>query len=347
MPEMPRMPETPPHLASLPSVAEEALAAADLDARLAGADQPFVVRGLAADWPLVQAARQGAGAARQYLLAHRRDRSFPANVGHSGGDPRLFYDAGMAMNFRMVQAPLEQLFAAMAAAEGDPQAPVLYLSSIDMDAYFAGLAEANRLPLGARRPLESIWIGTPTRIAAHNDVPENLAVCAAGRRRFTLFPPEQFANLYPGPLDNTPAGRPVSMVDLHRPDFTAYPRFRQALDAALVAELEPGDALFVPSLWWHHVEGLAPFNVLVNYWWRDVPHFLGQPEDALLHAILALRDLPLRDRERWRALFDHYVFGDGGPPVDHLPAEARGILAPLTPATAGQLRARLLRSLSR
>lgn len=341
------MAELLPHLARLPRVAEEAVAAADLDARLAGADRPFVVRGLAADWPLVRAGLQGGDAARQYLLDHRRDRSFPANVGQAGGDPRLFYDAGMAMNFRMVQAPLEQLFAAMAAAEGDPQAPVLYLSSIDMDAYFAGLAEANRLPLGARRPLESIWIGTPTRIAAHNDVPENLAVCAAGRRRFTLFPPEQFANLYPGPLDNTPAGRPVSMVDLHRPDFTAHPRFRQALDAALVAELEPGDALFVPSLWWHHVEGLAPFNVLVNYWWRDVPHFLGQPEDALLHAILALRDLPLRDRERWRALFDHYVFGDGGPPVDHLPAEARGILAPLTPETAGQLRARLLRSLSR
>jgi Cupin-like domain len=178
-------------------------------------------------------------------------------------------------------------------------------------------------------------------------VPDNLAICAAGRRRFTLFPPEQFANLYPGPLENNPGGRPVSMVDLHQPDFTAYPRFAEALAAAQVAELEPGDALFVPSLWWHHVEGLAPFNLLVNYWWRDAPHYLGQPEDALLHAILAIRDLPDEAKARWQAQFAHYVFGPSDQAAAHLPDHAQGVLAPLTPETAGQLRAKLLRGLAR
>lgn len=341
------MAEAPAHLASLPRVAEERMTPDALDARLGGAREPFVVRGLAEDWPLVRAGLEGAEAARRYLVRHRRDRAFPANIGTSGGDDRLFYDAAMGMNFRMVQGPLEQFLAAMAAAEGDPSAPVLYLSSIDMRDYFTGLVEANHVPLGDRRPLESIWIGTRTRIAAHNDVPDNLAVCAVGKRRFTLFPPEQFANLYLGPLENTPAGRPVSMVDLREPDLAAHPRFAEALAHAQVAELEPGDALFVPSLWWHHVEGLAPFNVLVNYWWRDVPHFLGQPEDALLHAILALRDLPAADKARWRDLFDHYVFVDGADVTQRLPDHARGILAPLTLETAGQIKARLLRSLAR
>jgi len=114
-----------------------------------------------------------------------------------------------------------------------------------------------------------------------------------------------------------------------------------------VAELGPGDALFVPSLWWHHVEGLAPFNVLVNYWWRDAPAFLGKPEDALLHAILAVRDLPEPDKDRWRAVFEHYVFENGAEVAGHLPEEARGILAPLNPETAGRIRAKLLRGLSR
>jgi hypothetical protein len=328
-------------------VAEEVVARTELAARLDGARAPFVVRGLALDWPLVEAARKGADSARGYLAARGRARTMTASIGAPRGGDRLFYDAAMGMNFRMAQGPLEGFLAAMASTEKDSDAPVIYLASVDMRDYFDGLAEANRLPLGERATIESIWIGTRTRIAAHNDVPDNLAVCAAGRRRFTLFPPEQFRNLYIGPLENTPAGRPVSMVDFRTPDFEAYPRFRDALATAQVAELEPGDALFVPSLWWHHVEGLAPFNILVNYWWREVPPYLGKPELALFHAILSVRDLPQADKQRWRELFDHYVFANGADVTDHLPVEGRGILAPLTAETAGQIRAYLLRSLAR
>jgi len=333
--------------ALLPRVREETVAPQDLDACLTSAREPFVVRGLAADWPLVRAGLESSTAAQLYLIRHRRERTMTANIGAPGGGDRLFYNAEMGMNFRMAQGQLEGFLHAMARAETDPQAPVIYLASVDMRDYFSGLAEANCLPLGARRPIESIWIGNRTCIAAHNDVPENVAVCAAGRRRFTLFPPEQFANLYPGPLENTPAGRPVSMVNLRNPDFAAHPRFREAREHAQVAELSPGDALFIPSLWWHHVEGLAPFNILVNYWWRDVPSWLGKPEHALFHAILALRDLPDRDKARWRDLFDHYVFENGAEVTDHLPEEGRGILAPLTAETAGQIRAHLLRGLAR
>lgn len=341
------MAELPEHLSALPKVAEEVLTPDDLDARLRGAQEPFVVRGLARDWPLVEAGLRSCAAARDYLTCLARERAFPASIGEPGGDRRLFYDDAMQVNFRMAQGPFAAWMDAIAAAEADPAAPTVYLSSIDMGDYFAGLAEANRLPLGARRAIASIWIGTPTRIAAHSDVPDNLAVCAAGRRRFTLFPPDQFANLYPGPLENNPGGRPVSMVDLHQPDPDRFPRFAKALAAARVAELEPGDAVFVPSLWWHHVEGLEPFNVLVNYWWRDVPYFLGQPEDALFHAILAIRDLPEAEKALWQAQFEHYVFSGADQARAHLPDHAQGILAPLTGETAGQIRAKLLRGLSR
>lgn len=341
------MADTASLAAGLSRVAEEALTPADLDARLRAADAPFVVRGLARDWPLVAAGLESSAKAREYLVAHARERAFPVNIGLPGGGERLFYDETMGVNFRMANGPLRPILDGIGANEDKPDAPAIYLSSVDMGDYFTGLAEANRLPLGDRNPIESIWIGTRTRIAAHNDVPNNIAVCAVGKRRFTLFPPEQFANLYLGPLENTPAGRPVSMVDFSAPDFGRFPRFAEALAHAQVAELEPGDAVYIPSQWWHHVEGLAPFNVLVNYWWRDAPHFLGQPEDALFHAILALRDLPEADKARWRALFDHYVFTNGADVTQHLPPEARGILAPLDAETAGQIRAKLLRSLSR
>jgi len=184
---------------------------ASLDVRLRGAREPFVVRGLVADWPLVAAGRESAKAARDYLLKHRRDRPFTVSIGAPGAGDRLFYDDDMGMNFRTGKSSLADIFSGIDANEGRRDAPAIYLSSIDMHEYFDGLDAANRVDLGDRQLLASIWIGTRTRIAAHNDFPDNLACCAVGRRRFTLFPPEQFENLYLGPIDNTPAGRAVSM----------------------------------------------------------------------------------------------------------------------------------------
>jgi hypothetical protein len=318
-----------------------------LDTMLRTARTPFVVRGLVANWPLVAAARQSGAAARAYLLKHQRDRPFTVSIGEPRTQGRLFYDEAMGMNFRTGRGALGDIFAGIDANEQAIDGPAIYLASIDVHDYFDGLHEANQVDLGSREPLASIWIGTRTRIAAHNDFPDNLACCAAGRRRFTLFPPDQFANLYLGPVDNTPAGRPVSMVDFTSPDFAQFPNFREALAHSQVAELEAGDAVFIPSLWWHHVEGLAPFNVLVNYWWRDTPRYLGQPQDALNHAILAVRDLPDADKANWRQLFDHYVFKNGPEVTDHIPDDARGVLAPLTPESASKLRANILRGLSR
>lgn len=331
----------------LRSVAEEDIAPGALDDCLREARGPFVVRGLAVEWPLVQAGLAGAREARAYLLAHHRNRSFAVNVGEPGNGDRLFYDEAMGLNFRTGRGQLPDIFDGIDRNEQKPDAPVIYLSSVDVRQYFEGLHEANHIDLGDRNPIESIWIGTRTRIAAHNDFPNNLACCAVGRRRFTLFPPDQFANLYVGPLDHTPAGRPVSMVDLRQPDLDSYPHFREALQHAQVAELAPGDAIFIPSMWWHHVEGLAAFNVLVNYWWRDTPAYLAQPQDALHHAMLAVRDLPDHEKKLWREMFDYYVFANPAEVTAHIPEQSRGILGPLDAENAGRIRANLLRSLSR
>lgn len=321
---------------------------AELDERLRSSSSPFIIRGIAREWPLVRSGLEEGGAgARAYLLRHARTRQFEFNVGEPGAGGRLFYDEQMRMNFRMGRASLRDVFADIEANLDKPDAPVIYFSSLNIHDYFAALHEANHLDLFGRESRDGIWIGTRTEIAAHNDIPDNLAVCAVGRRRFTLFPPEVFAELYLGPLENTPAGRAVSMVDFSNPDFNRFPRFRLALEQAQVAELEPGDALFIPSLWFHHVAALDSFNVLINYWWRDTPLFLGDPELALLHAILAVRDLPDDARDRWKALFDHYVFNAGTAPAAHLPEGTRGILDPLNSETAGRLRAYLLRSLSK
>ena len=337
--------------AALPAILEVAVAdSAELDARLRGATEPFVVRGLVRDWPLVEAGKRSTRDARAYLLARASDLPFTVSVGAPATDGgRLFYaeasNGSMPMNFRTLRAKLPDIFHQIDQFEDRPDAPPVYLASVDVNQFFAGLHEANHVDLGERRLLSSIWIGTRTRIAAHNDVPANLACVAVGRRRFTLFPREQFRNLYLGPIDNTPAGRAVSMVDLHAPDLQRHPRFAEAMAHGLVAELGPGDALHIPALWWHHVEGLEAFNVLVNYWWRETPRWLGQPQDALNHAILAVRDLPDDQKRYWRDLFDHYVFNNGPEVTAHIPEGGRGVLDPLDAQAAGRLRAFLLRNL--
>ena len=45
------------------------------------------------------------------------------------------------------------------------------------------------------------------------------------------FPPEQVANLYVGPLDHSPAGMPMSLVDFAKPDFERFPGLRLAFEA--------------------------------------------------------------------------------------------------------------------
>jgi hypothetical protein len=185
-------------------------------------------------------------------------------------------------------------------------------------------------------------------VSTHFDLSENIAVLVAGRRRFTFFPPEQVANLYVGPFDFTFAGPPVSMVDLRQPDLERFPRFSEAIATAECADLEPGDAVYVPYMWWHHVESLDTFNVLVNYWWELIDRpWQGSPFKALMHAIMSVRDLPERERAIWRTWFDHYVFGAGHDAVAHLPPQARSVLGEMTPETATAIKQWLMEALQK
>ena len=321
---------------------------AALPADLLRGDAPVVLRGLVADWPLVRAGLAGPGAAIDYLRANARDGEVVAMVGAAEFAGRLFYNADLSgFNFKVERARLGSVLTAMQQQLDAPQPPTLYMGSTTVETFFPGLAADNQVALDAQGALYSIWIGNRTRIAAHQDLPDNLACVAVGQRRFTLFPPDQLANLYIGPLDFTPAGQAISLVDFAAPDFKRFPRFADALDAAQTAVLGPGDALFIPSLWWHHIEALDRFNVLMNYWWRQSPEFMDTPMNALMLAILAVRDLPPAQRTAWQEVFRHYVFEPDDAVAAHIPAAARRVLAPLTPEVARELRARLLKRINR
>jgi len=186
-----------------------------------------------------------------------------------------------------------------------------------------------------------IWLGSAAVTPAHFDESRNVACVVAGRRRFTLLPPAQVANLYIGPLDFAPTGTPLSLVDFRAPDYARFPRFGQALEHAHVAELEAGDAIYIPPLWWHHVRSLDTFNVLVNYWWkeRDAARGTDSALNVLLLALLDLRSLPPEQREAWSGIFRHYVFEADGETAAHIPEARRGVLGEISPELARQVRA--------
>lgn len=320
---------------------------------LLAANEPVVLKGLVRDWPLTQAGLRTDDEAIDYLLSFYNGRTVGVLLGEPEIGGRYFYTDDLSgLNFVNERRPLDAILGQLRDTRHETPAPGLYVGSTTIDACLPGLRADNDVafeaPLFARRaPLASIWIGNRSIASAHYDAPNNLACCTVGRRRFTLFPPEQIVNLYPGPLEPTPGGQAVSMVDFSNPDFERHPRFREAMAAAQVAELEPGDALFYPSLWWHHVEALSPFNVLINYWWNSVPETMGSPMNALHHALLSLRDRPQTEKAAWRAVFDYYVFGDAERPRAHLPPPAWGSLAPIDDTTSRRLRAMLLNRLNR
>lgn len=310
--------------------------------------EPVIFRGLVSDWPLVKKSSESIRDVRRFLLRYYRDapvRAFTLDAEHGG---RIFYtDDFSATNFKQIRTGLDWVLAQIDKRKDDAEAPTVYMGSTEIDSCLPGLREKNSLPLGDKRATVRIWLGNRSTVAAHYDVLENIACVGAGRRRFTLFPPDQLANLYVGPIDFTPAGQAISLVDLNNPDFQKYPRYAEALKHAQSAELEAGDAIYIPGMWWHQVESLESLNILINHWWKETPAHMGAPGDALLHAILCIRELPEEQRNAWRLFFEHYIFDAGSQTADHIPAGKRGALGELDEEAAEKIRSMLSTRLNR
>jgi hypothetical protein len=306
------------------------------------AGQPAVLRGLAADWPAVAAARKSDEDLIAYLRRFRVERPVGAIVGAPEIGGRFLYtDDLRALNFTRGMSQLDPFFDRLLRDRDNPRPYAIAVQSEEIPNLLPGFEQENRTDLVDGHVVPRAWIGNRIRVAPHYDLMENVGIVVAGRRRFTVFPPEELKNLYVGPFELTPAGTPVSLVDLDKPDLDRFPRFAEAIKRAQTAELEAGDAIYIPFHWWHGVDSLEPVNLFVNYWWNDRPRDAGNPYDALMHAFYAIKALPPDQRAVWRTVFDHYVFGANGDPGEHLPPHARGILGETDSELLGRLRATL------
>lgn len=300
---------------------------------IAPKQQPVVIKGFVQHWPLVAAAQKTPQDFVAYLLRFYNGGKAKIFVAPPAANKRFFYSDDLTdVNYISGEERVDLFLGRMLELIDREIYPAISMQNSSPNELLPGLSDENNsdfFPTIEPR----LWVGNEGIVSAHYDGADNIACVVAGRRRFVLFPPNQTGNLYPGPLNFTPAGAPVSLVDLKAPDFERYPLFKTALANAYSAELEPGDAIFIPMLWWHHVESLAKVNALMNYWWNGSAVKSAtspSPIDSLNIALLAMRDLTPNQRKAWRYMFDHYLFKQGVDPASYIPEHQQHLLGKLS-----------------
>ena len=316
-------------------------------------NQPVILKGLVKNWPLVKAGQESAEKVMEQLELHYSKRPMLVYNAPSQTKARFGYNKNCTgFNFTSERSTIPEVFDSIRNQLAHDEHDYLYINSLRFDEGFPKLEQTNQLSFdhpefNNNYPVSKIWLGTESIAAAHYDQPKNIACCVAGKRRFTLFPPDQIENLYPGPLSPTPGGQVVTLADISMPDYIRFPRLKTALKNAYIADLEPGDALYYPNMWWHEVEAFDRFNAMVNYWWMEAKPYLGSPMDALMHAMMTVRDRPTKEKEAWQALFDYYIFGDSEKVRAHMPPESHGALATMDEDQTRRIRAMLRNNLNR
>lgn len=276
--------------------------------------QPVVLRGLVGDWPAV---RHNAGDRSRLLSYLRRlDAGLPVYtvVAEPDESGRFYYGKNLSgTNFGRVGSPLASTLDYLMRLEHVPKPPAIAVQAASVNQALPGFTRDNTMPLLDTGIEPTFWLGNRALVAPHFDVNDNIACVVAGRRKFTLFPPEQIENLYVGPILDAPGGVPISRVDIRDPDLERFPRYRAARSSALEAVLLPGDALYIPAPWWHAVESLDGINLLVNYWFSGISTSGISPKLSLLYSLLSLGELPRAQRKAWGSFFQYYLFSDASP----------------------------------
>lgn len=301
--------------------------------------EPAIIRGYISAWKAVYEAKVSPQALANYITQFDNGSEIITYRGAPSIKGRMFYNDGLSgFNFERVPNTLASSIRQIMEVIDDDSAPSIYSGSVDTETCLPGFSKENKCDLAGKTAKPRIWVGNSAVVSTHYDLLDNIVCNVSGKRRFLLFPPEQISNLYVGPIDYTLSGQPVSMVDPNNPNFGKFPKFKEALQHAEVAELSPGDVLFMPKLWWHHVESLDKLNVIVNYWWDETSLSTDNPYANLLYAILTIKHLPVKERQAWKAFFEHYIFLENGDPAAHIPEGKKGVLGNMTPPLYRQLK---------
>lgn len=217
------------------------------------ASRPVILQGAIDDWP----------ALRKWSLAYFKrafgDRELPIIQEKNGSH----YDVRNGLHYDRIR------FADYCDVLADEARHGLYMSVRVHEALPELFDDIRRPPYTAtaRWARSRFWLGGPgTKGPLHRDLPENLYAQIGGRKRFLLLERGLTRMVH---RHSFRSGVPnYSPVDAEHPDLARYPRFRGA--PVLCADLEPGDLLYIPSMWWHQARSLTT-SFAMNLWWLTGP----------------------------------------------------------------------------
>lgn len=294
--------------------------------------KPAILKNAVAHWDILKASTTPEGS-YQYLQTNKiSDPEISLFIGQPQIRGRYFYAEDVFNhNFTSQRMKFSEAIETIYNYSKQSNGPTAYAGSIELKELLPEFIGIASMPLIDKQYSARIWAGNSSQVSLHFDQQDNIACLVSGKREFMLIPPDQIANVYVGPLDKSIAGPPTSMVNIDNPDFEKHPKFKTALESAEFAILEPGDALYIPSLWWHSVKSMGEFCLLINYWWDNPEFKIDNAMHSLLHALYTISHLPEGEREAWRHLFDYFVFQKSGAPLTYLPENQRGVLGKMTP----------------
>jgi [protein]-arginine 3-hydroxylase / protease len=229
---------------------------------------PVILRGYAQNYPAIEKWKS-----LDYLLqVVGPDSSCDVEVGSYNQGERLTLSfEGYIYYLRLWQ----EMYAS--SGQESPPDQLLYLAQNDLQSFPSLLPDIQPPELcfqcGDGKLYSSmLWLGPRGCISPlHYDPLDNLLVQLVGRKRVTLITSDTNPQrLYVGAEHEQQYN--TSAVNVEDPDSVAHPLFfGDGITTNIVrrstSDLLPGDALFIPSKWWHHVRSLD-LSISVNFWWR-------------------------------------------------------------------------------
>lgn len=192
---------------------------------------PFIMPGLARDWPACSKWTP------RYLSDVCADNAIPVSQ----------YPDGTTLRGKIKMTVAEYVAALQATPDSYRH---YYMESVDLDELSPALYRDLRVPdflQGLPGATDTVFFGHSTGSCCHIHAhEESFVLQLMGEKIFHLYPPEDVGNLY---FESLFADYRRSQIDFEHPDPQRFPRLH-ALSHCEV-RMQPGDGLYLPLHWAH------------------------------------------------------------------------------------------------